>query len=106
MSDELIITGSFNGLMDRVGKIDHFDVWYEWSKARKVAKKQKREATVTMSEVLTLTGLKREDMELFTVAIPLIEIVEAGDDPLLQFKDVFCLVKIFERFMDERIVPG
>lgn len=101
MSDELIITGSFNGLMDRVAEVDHFNVWYVWSKARKAAKNQKRQPTIRLSEVTTLTGLTREDLELFTVAIPLIEIVEAGDDPLLSFKYVFCLVKIFDRFVRE-----
>jgi len=100
-SERLIITGSFNGLLDRIAKIDFFHVWLSGTKILKKAKKEGIEATIKMSEVSTLTGLTREDLELFTFAIPLIEIVEGGDDPLLSFKDVFCLVKIFERAVDE-----
>lgn len=55
----LIITRSFNGLMDPVAEVDHFNVWYVWSKARKAAKNQKRQPTIRLSEVTTLTGLTR-----------------------------------------------
>lgn len=98
-SEPLIISGSFNGLMDRVAKIDYFDVWYEWSRAKKEAKKQKREPTIKMSEVHEMTRLTREDLELFTSAVPLIEIVEPGADPLLSFSEVYGLVTIFERIV-------
>lgn len=101
---ELIITGSFNGLLDRLAKIDYFDVWYEWAKAKKLARKQKRQPTIKMSEVQQLTGLVREDLEVFTTAVPLIEIVEPGPDPLLSFSEVYCLVKIFSRMVDDEVI--
>lgn len=103
---ELAITGSFNGLLDRLAKIDHFGVWLTGKKILKKAKEERVEATMRMSEVTTLTGLKREDLELFTTAIPLIEIVEPGADPLLPFSEVYCMVKIFERFVEDRMVSG
>lgn len=105
MSDGLIITGSFNGLLDRLSEVDHFNVWYERSKSKKVAKKQKREPTIRMSEVCTLTGLTREDVEFF-VSLRFIECVEAGEDPLLSFRDVFCLVKVFEGIGKEGVNPS
>lgn len=101
MSDELIITGSFNGLLRRFAEVDQFNVWYEWSKARKLAKKQNRTPTIKMSEVQEMTGLAREDLELFTSAVPIIEIVAPGADPLVSFSEVYCLLKIFERMADE-----
>ena len=103
MSDELIIAGSFNGLLGRVAKIDYWDVSIAGKKILKKAKKEHVEATMRLSEVSTLTGLTREDAEFF-VSLRLIEGVEAGEDPLLSFKDVFCLVKIFERFFGEGVI--
>lgn len=100
MSDELIITGSFNGLLDRVAKIDFFDVRLTGKKILKKAKKLKIEPTMRMSVVSTLTGLTREDIGFF-VSLRLISVVEAGEDPLLSFKDVFCLMRILERFVDQ-----
>ncbi len=100
-SKPLIITGSFNGLMGRVADIDPFSVWCEWSRARKLAKKQNRTPTIKMSEVQEMTGLAREDLELFTSAVPIIEIVELGADPLLLFSEVYCLVKIFSKMVDD-----
>lgn len=102
-SEPLIISGSFNGLMDRVAKIDFFDVWLAGKKVLKKAKKDRIEATMRMSEVLTLTGLTREDVEFF-VSLGLISVIEVGEDPLLSFKDVFCLVKIFEPFVAEGVI--
>lgn len=49
-----------------------------------------------MSEVQEMTGLKREHLELFTFAIPIIEVVEPESDPLLSFREVYCFVKIFK----------
>lgn len=102
-SEPLIITGSFNGLMDRVARIDFFHVWLEGRKTIKRAKKLKIEPTMRMSEVQEITALKREDLELFTSDIPLIEVVEQGADPLLSFSEVYCLVKIFERMFDDGV---
>lgn len=99
-SEPLIITGSFNGLMDRVAKIDLFHVWLEGRKIIKKAKKERVKASMRMSEVSTLTGLTREDIGFF-VSLRLISVVEAGEDPLLSFKDVFCLMRILERFVDQ-----
>lgn len=102
-SAPLIITGSFNGLMDRVAKIDFFDVWLTGKKILRKAKKSKIEPTMRMSGVLTLTDLKREDVEFF-VSVRLISVVEAGDDPLFSFRDVSSLVRIFEQFVDQGII--
>lgn len=103
MDDELIIRGSFNGLLDRLAKIDYFDVWHSGTKILKKAKKDRVEATMRMSEALTMTGLSDEDVEFF-VSLRLICVVELGEDPLLSFKDVFCLVKIFERCFGEGVI--
>lgn len=100
----LIITGSFNGLLDRLANIDYFDVWLKAKKILKKAKKEGIEAAIRMSEVCNLTGLSAEDIELF-VSFSLIEVVEAGEDPLLPFRDFFCLVKIFDRSFDEGVIP-
>ncbi len=102
-SEPLIITGSFNGLMDRIAKIYFFDVWLTGKQILKKAKKERAEATMRLSAVLALTGLTREDVEFF-VSLRLIERVEGGEDARLSFKEVFCLVKIFERFVDEEII--
>lgn len=103
MNDELIITGSFNRLLDRVAKIDFFDVWLTGTKILKKAKKDRIEATVRVSEVLTLTGLTWEDIEFF-VSLGLISVIAPGEDPVLSFKDVSCLVNIFERFVDDEVI--
>lgn len=102
-SEPLIITGSLNGLMERVAKIDFFDVWLTGKKILKKAKKDRIEATRPMTEVIMLTGLTREDVEFF-VSLGLIESVAAGEDPLLSFNDVFCLMKLFERFVGEGLI--
>lgn len=106
MNDEprhLIITGRFNGLLDRLAQIDFFSVWVSGSRILKKAKKDRVEATMGMSEVSQLTGLTKEDIEFF-VSLRLIECAEAGDDSLLPFKDVFCLVRIVERFVAVGII--
>ena len=99
-SERLIIAGSFNGLLDRLVKIDFLDVWLTSTKILKKAKKERVEGTIQMSEVLTLTGLTREDVEFF-ISLRLISVIEAGEDPLVSFRDVFCLVRIFERICSE-----
>ncbi len=103
MSDELIIMGSFNGLLDRVAEIDFFAVWLTGKKILKKAKKDCIEATMRMSEVRALIGLTREDVEVF-VSLSLISVIDAAEDSLLSFRDVFCLVKIFERFVHQGII--
>lgn len=97
---QLIITGSFNGLMERVSEIDSFDVWLTGKSLLKKAKKERVEATMRMSEVSTLTGLTREHVEFF-VSLSLISVIEQSEDPHLSFKDVFVLVKVFEKFADD-----
>lgn len=99
----VIIRSNFTGLMDRVAKIDFFGVWLEGRKVLKKAKKDRIEAIMPMTEVITNTGLRRADVEFF-VSLRLIECVEAGEDPLLSFKDVFCLMRTFERFVAEGII--
>ncbi|MGV3661426.1 MAG: hypothetical protein ACO1TE_14655 [Prosthecobacter sp.] len=102
--DELIITGSFNGLMVRLAKIDYFDVWLTGKKIIKKAKKERVEATMRMSEVLTLTRLTAEDIEIFCSSLAFIRIVETGEDPLLSARDVLALLSVFERFVDQGII--
>lgn len=99
-SGRLIITGSFNALLDRLAKLDFFDVWLTGSKILKKAKKDRIEAIMRMSEILAMTGLMTEDVELF-VSLRFISVVEAGSDPLLSFQNVFALLKVFERLVDE-----
>ena len=48
-----------------------------------------------------MTGLKREDLALFTTDIPLIEVVEPVADPWLSFSEVYCLAKVLKRVADK-----
>lgn len=101
--EQLIITRSFNGLLDRIAKIDRLGVWLTGKKILKKAKKDRIEATMRISEVLTLTGLTRKDVEFF-VSLGLISVVNADQDPLLSARDAFSLVRIFERMLDQGII--
>lgn len=101
--EQLIITGSFDGLLGRVAKMDHFGLLLTGKKILTKAKKERVEATMRMSEVQEMTGLTREDVEFF-VSLRLISVIEAGGDPLLSFKDVFCLAMILERFVGEGVI--
>ncbi len=100
---ELIITGSFNGLLGRLARIHYYEIWLTGSKNLKKAKKHHVEATMQMSEVSNLTGLTVEDTELF-VSFSLIEVGSAGEHPRLSFRGVLRLVYILERFVDESVI--
>lgn len=105
MNDEsglLIVTASFNGLLNRVAKVDYWDVWLNLKGLMKEAKKQRTGATIRMSAALSLTGLTKADAELF-VSLHLLSIIHADEDPLLSVKDVFSLVWIFERIGREEV---
>lgn len=101
---DMVITSSFNGLLDRLAQIDYWDAWMTGKRITKDAKKMGIEATIRMSAVSELTELTPEDMDIFCSAFGLIKIVEACDDPLLLASDVFNLLKVFERFVDQRII--
>lgn len=101
--DKLIINRSFNGLLDRIARIDFFGVWLNGTKVLKKAKRERIEAVMQISEVCALTGLTKEDIALLC-SLRLIEVVEAGEDPLLSFRDVFSLVKVFDRFVDDGVI--
>ncbi len=100
---ELNITGSFNGLLDRLAQIDYFDVWLTLTSSMKAAKKQKREETMRMSEMLTLTGLTKKDVELF-ISLRLVSIIHEEGNPLLSVRDVFSLVQILKRISAEEVL--
>ncbi len=97
---ELIITGSFNGLLFRIAGLDHLGILQDARKILKQAKRQKTEPSMRMSAVIQTTGMTKEDLELF-IACGLLAMTENADDPVLSLKDVFCLVKIFSRFLRE-----
>ena len=99
----MIINRSFYGLLDRIARIDFFGVWLSGTKILKKAKKERTEAVMQISEVSALTGLTKEDVALFA-SLRLIEVVEAGKDPLLSFRNVFSLVRVFDRFVDEGVI--
>lgn len=102
--DKLIITGSFNGLLDRLARLDYWDAWVAERRITRAAKKEGVEAAIPMSAVCELTGLTTEDMDIFCSAFGFIKVVETGEDPLLLASDVFGLLKVFERFVDHGIV--
>lgn len=99
----LTINRSFNGLLDRIARIDFFGVWLSGTKILKKAKKERTKAVMQISEACALTGLTKEDVALLC-SLRLIEVVEAGEDPLLSFRDVFSLVKVFDRFVDDGVI--
>lgn len=101
---DLVITGSFNRLLDRLAKLDYWEAWVAGRRITRAAKKQGVEATIPMSAVCELTGLTTEDMDIFCSAFGFIKIVEIGEDPLLLAPDVFGLLKIFERFVDQGLI--
>lgn len=100
----LVITGSFNGLLDRLAKLDYWDAWEAERRITRAAKKQGVEATIRVYDVSLLTGLRAEDIEVFCWSLGFIKVVETGEDPLLLASDVFGLLKVFERFVDQGIV--
>ncbi len=99
-SEPLIITGSFNGLMDRIARVPFFDVWFHLKTLVKRVKKQETEPAISIAEALTLTGLLKEDVELF-VSLGLVSIIHGEENPLLSVRDVLSLVQIFEPFAME-----
>lgn len=101
----LIITGSFNGLMDRIARSDYWSLWMEGRTFLKKDRKDRIEATMPMSKMLTLTGLTHEDIE-FLMALHLITVVEQALDPLLSAIDIFTLARVFERFIDDGVIKG
>lgn len=91
----LVITGSFNGLLERLAQVDHFDVWLSERAILKKAKKERVIPTVKMSEAIKLTGLNSDDILLF-VSLKLVEYQEEGKDPLLSANCFFGLIRAFE----------
>ena len=51
-----------------------------------------------------MTEMTNEDLETFT-SLRLIAVAESADDPVLSFRDVFCLVNIFSAFVGEGVIP-
>ncbi len=103
-ADELIITDSFNGLLQRMARLDHTGILASGLKILKKAKKHRIEPTKTMSEVIQMTGMQIEDVETF-ISCRLIAVSEPAGDTVLLFRDVLCLVKIFSRFVDQGVIP-
>lgn len=101
---ELIITNSFDGLLSRMAALDHAGILMSGRKTLRNAKRQRVEPTKTMSEMIEMTEMTMEDIGFF-VSLRLIECVEAGDDPVLSFRDVYGLVRIFSRFVAQGIIP-
>jgi hypothetical protein len=104
-SKELTLTviNSFNGLLSRMAALDHTGILISFRKILKVSKKQRIEPTMRMSEVIQMTGMLNEDVETF-ISCRLIAVTEPADDPVLSFRDAFCLVKIFSRFVREGVI--
>ncbi|WP_395741717.1 hypothetical protein [Prosthecobacter sp.] len=96
---ELIITGSFNGLLSRMAGLDYLGILQQGRKILKNAKRQKIEPTMRMSEMIQLTGMKKEDLVFFTSSCRLIEVVEGEDDPVTSYRHVHSLMRIFFRFV-------
>lgn len=98
----LTVTNSFNGLLSRMAALDHTGILVSGPKILKQAKKNRLEPSMRMSEVNQMTGMTMEDLATF-ISCRLIPVTESADDPVLSFRDVFCLVKIFSRFVREGV---
>lgn len=101
---ELTVTDSFNGLLSRMAALDHEGILRTGRKTLRNAKRQLVEPTMRMFEVIQITGIPKEDLELF-ISCRLIAVTEPAHDPVLSFRDVFCLVKIFSGFVDQGVIP-
>ncbi len=100
---QLIVTDSFNGLLSRMAALDHLEILMAGHKIHKQAKKLRIKQTMRTSEVIQMTGMTKQDFEFF-MSCRLIAVTQPGDDPVLSFRDVFCLVKIFSRFNREGLL--
>lgn len=99
----LTVTNSFNGLLSRMAGLDHTGIQKSSRKILKQAKRKGLEPIMKMSEVTQMTGMTKEDLEFF-ISCRLIEVTESGDDPVLSFRDIYCLMKIFSRFVREGVI--
>ncbi|MGV3664236.1 MAG: hypothetical protein ACO1TE_28950 [Prosthecobacter sp.] len=104
-SKSLIITGSFDGLLDRVARIPFFDVWLDLKARIKCFKKQKMVPTIPVSEVCALTGLTEGDTR-FLVSLQLIALSAKSEDSLLAAQDVLALMKVLERIVEDLVLPA
>lgn len=101
---DLIISNSFNGRLSRMAALDHTGILVSGRKILKQAKKQQIEPTMRMSEVIQMTVMTKEDLEIL-ISCRLITVAESADDPVLSFRDVYGLMRIFTRFVDQGIMP-
>lgn len=97
-NSELIITGSFNGLLERVARISFFDVWFHL-KTLMGAKKQKRKPSIQISELCVLTGLAVDDVQVF-ISLHLIECIGVDGEALLCVQSVLTLMKVLEQSVE------
>lgn len=104
MDKELKVSGSFNGLLERLSAIDYDSISLVGRRKIKRAKKERINATIRRSEFEAMTGLTEGDIDLF-VSLWLLLPVDGDEDPL-PFKDVFCLLRIFERSVDEGLISA
>ena len=98
------MTKSFNGLLSRMAALDHSPILATGRKILRNAKRQRVDPTMILSEVMQMTGLQNEDVETF-VSCRLIAVTESADDVVVSFRDVFCLIKIFSRFIAQGVIP-
>jgi len=99
----LTVSGSFNGILPRMANLDHAGILVSGRKILKQAKKQRIEPAMKISEVIQMTRLTKEDVETF-ISCRLIAVTESADDPVISFRDIFCLAKIFSRFVREGVI--
>ena len=99
----LTVSGSFNGLLSRMTALDHTGILVSGRKILKQAKKQRIEPAMKMSEVIQMTRMTKEDLEIL-ISCRLITVTESADDPVLSIRDVYGLVRIFSRFVAQGII--
>ncbi len=99
----LTVTGSFNGLLPRMANLDHAGILKTGRKLLKQAKKARIEPTMRMADVIQMTGMTKGDLEFF-ISLRLIEFSDPATDLLLSFRDIYCLMKIFSRFVAQGII--
>jgi hypothetical protein len=100
---ELIITNSFNCLLSRMAALDYAGILISGRKTLRNAKRQRVDPTMRLSDVIQMTGMTKEDLETF-ISCRLISMTEAAEDPVLSFRDVICLVKIFSAFARQEMI--
>lgn len=99
----LIVTGSFNNLLLRMGELDYLEILTTCKQRLRESKRQKIKPTMRMSEAVALTRMTKQDLEFFT-SQRLLSTTEEGEDPLLSLPELYGLSRIFSRLVRKEVI--